>query len=176
MSNFNEKRQSEDMSMEDILASIRKYVSDEEGKTTSSSEENQVEEHDDLPIPAENVIKLSESNVISEERQPTIKLHARNENYNPDTYEEKSTLAMEVDTPHVVKKQSGGPFDKLADALKSYGKPKEKVTKQAGISDITLEQFLSEIAARVIEDWAEKNLRKISEEIVVREIEKIKSE
>lgn len=126
----------EDMSMEDILSSIRKYVSEENTVTNNNDNKQQVEEID------EPVINLDANSVLMQE-------------------EEKQAIEK-------------GPFNKLTEALKTYNKPK----KQTGSTDLNMsvDQFLREIVEGYIQKWADKNLQHIVESIVLKEIEKIKSE
>lgn len=126
----------EDMSMEDILSSIRKYVSEENTVTNNNDNKQPVEEID------EPVINLDANSVLMQE-------------------EEKQAIEK-------------GPFNKLTEALKTYNKPK----KQTGSTDLNMsvDQFLREIVEGYIQKWADKNLQHIVENIVLKEIEKIKSE
>ncbi|MDR3031167.1 MAG: DUF2497 domain-containing protein [Holosporales bacterium] len=172
MVSFSDK--DEEMSMEDILASIRKYVSEEDENKKSSSADQKKE----LNFSEQgNVIKLEQSHVLNSDnsmKQITDLPPAEEQ----DFYEEKSDLAEQVVTPLHNEKKSSSPFSKLTDAIKSYGKNNtlNKSEETVGSSNLTIDQFLSEIASQVIQKWADANLRKVVEEIVMKEIEKIKSE
>lgn len=182
MANFNNTN--EEMSMEDILSSIRKYVSEEDAKKSAPNSQTNYPE----PAPEifrslspenETVISLDESHIIDRqyhspaEHFPDIRTVASSAT--PMTYEEKSDLAEEVVLTAPKKNNKSGPFDKLTDALKSYGKSKTQ-NESYNTNSPTIDQFLASIAAQQIGKWIDENLQKITEEIVMREIEKIKSE
>ncbi len=163
----------EEMSMEDILSSIRKYVSeeDERKETDSSISKHSEEEHDN---DTDSVIKLQESNIVSPisvENSADISPTESAVSYN-----EKSTLSENVvNTPQPIIKKN--PFGQLADALTSYGKNKNSLKSQGKKeSSPTIEQFFTAITEKMIEKWIKENLNGIVEKIVIQEIEKMKSE
>ena len=163
MVNFSDKN--EEMSMEDILASIRKYVSEEDEAKKENKPTNQKDVSE-----SDNVITLDQSHISEEEPSTAIELPHIPEQ-NQEFYEEKSTLSEQVSESPSRK----SPFGKLADTIKTYNKKAEQNIHQ-NASQLTIDKFLSEIAAQVIQKWVDANLRNIVEEIVMREIEKIKSE
>ena len=134
----------EDMSMEDILSSIRKYVSEEDlPKNNNAESENVIK-------PEANIIELDEETV------------SPNNNAAPNT-ESVAELSQ----------QDASPFNKLAEALRAYGKPKKAPALNF---NMTVDQFFTSIVESYIQKWAAENLKTIVEQIVVREIEKLKSE
>ncbi len=161
----------EEMSMEDILSSIRKYVSEEdERKNTDSiiSQHNGEEHYNDT----DSVIKLQESNIVSPvENSADIPSEESVISYN-----EKSTLSESVvNAPQLIVKKN--PFGQFADALTSYGKSKiSSKSQDKKESSPTIDQFLTAISGKMIEKWINENLNDIVEKIVIREIEKMKSE
>ena len=171
--NFSSRNPEEDMSMEDILSSIRKYVSEESERKASNEQPTQ--EIDNTPGTPERVIRLNASQLVSDdepEKVPEKKYEA------PATYNERSSLSTSVvDTieqeENTVSTKKVGPFAQLANALNSYGKAKvEKKTENS----LTVDQLFTCIAERAINDWIEKNMSDIVEQIVAREIEKMKAE
>lgn len=174
--NFSNTPSDEEMSMEDILSSIRKYVSEEdEKKNTESSISQPIEEEHYNGV--DSVIKLQESNIVS----PTSVVSSENPvNINTKepviSYEEKSTLSENVvNIPE--SKIRKNPFGQLADALTSYGKNKASSKHQdKKESSPTIDQFLTSITEKMIEKWINENLNDLVERIVTREIEKMKSE
>lgn len=162
MVNFSDKN--EEMSMEDILASIRKYVSEED---EAKREERMTTPK--APTENENVISLDESHMSEENK--IIELPQQAAEQSQDFYEEKSTLSEQV----VEAPSRKSPFGKLADTIKTYNQKAEQTMHQ-NVSQLTIDKFLSEIAEQVIQRWVDANLRNIVEEIVMKEIEKIKSE
>ena len=178
-----EKKYDYDMSMEDILSSIRKYVSDEDDKKSDKNESL------DQNMNFEDVfINLDESQIASDdeaEEDCFDESRQREEHSSHSQNIEREPVVNHVVEPqhassaqNAQKKVSGSAFNKLADALKSYGKNDVQKEEKSFLKnkDVTMTQFLTAVSGKIIEDWAEKNLRKIVEEIIVREIEKIKSE
>ena len=183
MVGFNKK--DEDMSMEDILSSIRKYVSEEDisksNKFTSSPNENK-----DI-INNDKVINLDASSVFSQDNDDNIN------NVKTSTMESDTLQRYDVDNlignnnNNIIKNntvdnnkelngtENGSPFNKLAEALKTYGK--QKKVKMSDLSyNMTVEQFLRTIVESYVQKWMDENLKKIVEQIVLKEVEKLKSE
>ncbi|MBQ7524440.1 MAG: DUF2497 domain-containing protein [Alphaproteobacteria bacterium] len=158
--NFQDSNPNDEMSMEDILSSIRKYVSEEGDKKETEPVNNDVE------VPQENVIKLDETHV-SRETDPEITPATSEPS---KIYEEQSTLSENVVS---VKPKRPSPFEQLTNALNSYGRKKSE-QKESGA--ITVEQLFSGIAERVVREWLDKNMERLVEKIVQREIEKMKAE
>lgn len=163
----------EEMSMEDILSSIRKYVSEEDERKNADSsipQHNEEEHYNDT----DSVIKLQEANIVSP-------ISVENSSDIPSeesviSYNEKSTLSESVvSAPQPAIKKN--PFGQLADALTSYGKSKiSSKSQDKKESSPTIDQFLTAISEKMIEKWINENLNDIVEKIIIREIEKMKSE
>lgn len=172
MTNFNDRK--DDMSMEDILASIRKYVAEDDSKQSSEVDaEHHVSE--DFPN-SDSVIRLNESQIASSEEEMQENLANNNEKeiYNSETYSEVSTLSMNtVDTPPPSRES---PFNKLADALNTYGKNKPQSKKDTTQETLTIDKFLENLATPIIEKWVANNIFKIVEQAVDREIQKLKND
>jgi cell pole-organizing protein PopZ len=147
------ERKSGEMSMEDILSSIRKYVSEEGGAETVGHEIPE-DPHDD------DEIRLGAEQVVN---------HAVDEVYS--------------DTPRLVGDLGGrtharvGPFDKLTDALKAYGRHGKSQPRGDSQQDsmAAIHHLFTTIASDIISQWIERNLPRITEELVMREIERLKS-
>lgn len=163
--NFSNINPEEEMSMEDILSSIRKYVSEEDEKKESRSSPSVNE----FPQSQEQVIKLDESNIVNEVA-PGSQAVKRSD---PVIYEEKSTPSGNVVLEKSPKKP--GPFDQLTNALNSYGKNKAEEAEKKK-SSITVDQLFSAIAEKIVQKWIDENLSDVVEKVVLREIEKMKSE
>jgi cell pole-organizing protein PopZ len=177
MAGYDDERQTEDMTMEDILASIRRYVSDENKKNDCPEEENTKIEFDTLGKD-EDVIELSSDSLI-ENHAEVVDLSKREvvskETEVPLTYSEKSTISREVVDQEPMEprqRREGRPFEKLTEALKMYGKPKEDTSCKRRI--ISIEEFLISVIRPVIEEWIERNMPKIVEESIEKEIQKMK--
>lgn len=171
--NFPNNSSEEEMSMEDILSSIRKYVSEEDEKNNSSSNDQLKES---IPSDGDAVIKLRESNIVSPIDSTSTQQNSEIHIKSPLTYEEKSTLAESVVAP-VEKAPKKSPFGQLADALSSYGRNKASAkAEEQKRSSPTIDEFLTKISERLVEEWINKNLNNIVTKIVIQEIEKMKSD
>ena len=170
---YTNKNPDDEMSMEDILSSIRKYVS--EDKPDENPEENKdvISGGMDNDASKDNVITLNEAQIVQDkvESQPVAKAS------DSQVYSEKSTLSAEVvsSEPSMVRKKPS-PFEQLTNALNSYGKNKLAREKSNTAGSRTVDQLFSEIAERVIQQWVNSNMETFVEKIVMREIEKIKAE
>ena len=195
MVGFNKK--DEDMSMEDILSSIRKYVSEEDisksNKFTSSPnvfpQGNNTQQDN---INNEKVINLDASNVFPQENNDTIT--SSNVESDPLQNYDIDNLTKSTNNNTFSKNNNGpsnniediinnntnvsgqnSPFNKLAEALKSYGKQKKSKTSELSYN-MTVNQFLRTIVESYVQKWMDENLKKIVEQIVLKEVEKLKSE
>ena len=174
--NFSNGNPEEDMSMEDILSSIRKYVTEESGKKEvhESAPEQRIAEE-----AKEQVISLDATHMVSDsEDAPTVTQTTVYED--PKTYHERSSLSMDVvnvSEPVIsVKSKKPGPFEQLTNALNSYGKGKTEKVQQPSENSQTVDQLFTSIAEGIIQKWVNANMEGLVEKIVMREIEKIKSE
>lgn len=169
----------DEMSMEDILSSIRRYVSEEEEKKTSDDSYSTKS----MNGPEDKVIKLDASHMVSTSQK--VEQVVENESpypEKPEVYDERSTLSSSVSdkgvkaesTPSSQRKP--GPFEQLTNALNSYGRRKQEKPAAQFCGTQTVDQFFSEIVAMVVQKWIDANMESIVEKIVMREIEKIKSE
>ena len=168
MTNMNRNSDTE-MSMEDILSSIRKYVSEDQEKT--QDEQTQEESKEEYNSTKESVISLKADQVITNE-MPSKQVESR-EHKNEAVYQERSTLSegLTNEAPEIKPKRQS-PFEQLTNALNAYGKNK----RETGIGAKTVEQLFSEIATQIIQNWVDKKMESFVERIVMREIEKIKAE
>ncbi|MDR2667309.1 MAG: DUF2497 domain-containing protein [Holosporales bacterium] len=161
-------KDNEEMSMEDILSSIRKYVSEGDNK---SQVDQQLE--NEVCCDNEKVVELNEANVVNANEADKSAINKVSSVADiPVSYEEVSTLSRSVFSE---KGKMPSPFDQLTNALNAYGKNKSDVGKQ-NKKGVTVDQLFASIAEKVIVEWVDANLRSIAEEIVLREIEKIKAE
>ncbi|MBR1944262.1 MAG: DUF2497 domain-containing protein [Alphaproteobacteria bacterium] len=183
MVGFNKK--DEDMSMEDILSSIRKYVSEEDisksNKFTSSPNETKE------VISNDKVINLDASNIFPQEnddnsnniKSGTIESEPL-QNYDIDSLINSNNHTNNnnkiIDNNKTLNEPGqNSPFNKLAEALKSYGKQKKVKINDLNYN-MTVEQFLRTIVENYVQKWMDENLKKIVEQIVLKEVEKLKSE
>jgi cell pole-organizing protein PopZ len=151
----------EDMTMDDILSSIRKYIAEEdEDNAKKTSTQDSCEQ--------DSIITLGKNDVVGIQ-----------EDADPESLPEAVNIYEEVPDRSINRLSEQlkrtGPFDKLTEALNSYGRHKDRnIDKRAGA--MTVDQLITIIAKEVIDTWVRKNLRTVVEEIVMKEIEKIKAE
>ncbi|MDR0695273.1 MAG: DUF2497 domain-containing protein [Holosporales bacterium] len=176
--NFPNKTQDEEMSMEDILSSIRKYVAEEDTKYAEKSSARTQEKLRDCQYSPDtgNTITLDEGDVISAEEPAGLPEIADN----PNIYREVSTLSQNVAPAPTEELKRGSPFEQLANALNSYGKREKKQPSSSeekkSFETMTAHQLLASLAEVFIKQWIDTNLGQIVETMVLQEIEKIKSE
>ncbi|MDR1233733.1 MAG: hypothetical protein LBJ92_01090 [Holosporales bacterium] len=178
------RRQDDEMSMEDILMSIRKYVAEEGAE---SSEKAIGKDFDDSQkyqpelssgnFKEDKVISLSGDYVVTNNDDTGSidenEIPRATAPHDSIRYTEQSDLVEDIAT---VPQKKGGPFDKLTDALKAYGKEKGDNGGRKDIEKEIIYKFIKSIAADEIKQWISDNLREIATEFVVVEIEKLKSE
>ena len=164
--NYNEKGSKDEMSMEVILSSIRKYVAEDDGQ---DADKKASEASSSSCSSTEDVISLSASQV----KEDTVSGHTDESLEDLSVYQERSTLSTGVVTNNdedYRKRQS--PFEQLTNALNAYGKHKREGSAGAK----TVDQLFSEIAERIVQRWVDVKMESFVEKIVMREIEKIKAE
>jgi cell pole-organizing protein PopZ len=160
MTNFNKDDKNDDMSIEDILASIRKYVVDD-GENNQSKDEQQQDTSTDIN---QNgiVINLEKSQISEPDNSEQQEMES----------EESSTI-MYTKSEILASNTSTNPIGKLTNALKSYGSTKKQ---DKSPEMLTIDKFLEKVATPMIEKWLENNMEQIVERMVDREIEKLKNE
>lgn len=174
MSNF---KQEEEMSMEDILSSIRRYVSEDEGGKVNPYSQ------DSYPIVAEepksNKKKDTDDDVISLGQEDVADVTIDSDSVIIPNNVENDQQSVNVDTKkmHInqthVSQTSENSFNKLAEALKSFGK--QKKTNELSLN-MTVEQFFRSVTESYLQKWMNANLKKIVDDAIRREIEQLKSE
>lgn len=145
----------QDMSMDDILASIRSYVAEgqnlpkSEAKTSNNS----------------NIIQLTEEVIPIEtiSIQPTMVSSVTtqiSEQANNPMYSEPKVA------PNPFKTFKENPFIRLEDEIKS---------SEPASPTISADDLLNQLASPLIKSWLDQNLRKIVEEIVQKEIDRMRN-
>lgn len=173
----------EDMSMEEILASIRKYVSEE----TTAKETDRFQD----------TAKVMDSpyRTEAEVRSPRRVVDDSDAEFAPSNSFETSSLFAEEDvTPKIeefaVTKETlktkpmmqdlhvesepvfatSNPFAKLAEATKIKETPKPTATAATGV---TLDQLVGDLARPMIQKWIDQNMATVVEKMVAQEIAKM---
>jgi cell pole-organizing protein PopZ len=177
----------EDMSMEEILASIRKYVSEEppvkeaerpleasplsespyrpEGVRRSSSPTNA--SRAEVPVFAPKNSFEDSSLFVTSSSEPSEEDYAITREtlnsrppLNESIYETKTTAAQH------------NPFAKLAEATKKEALSSE-APSAAGKMNLTLDQLIGDLAKPMIQRWIDQNLSQLVEKMVADEIAKM---
>ncbi len=177
-------KQSDEMSMEDILSSIRKYVADEKHTDTLETSENS--ERADQPNDEyntsdsnfeDNVITLGQEDVAdhsvtakrASDDDIVLGASTTDTNYNNLSPEENPASSYS----RAVEGNGGSPFNKLAEALKTYNSRKKNIELNLKMS---MEQFYRTVTENYLQKWMDANLKKTVDEMVRKEIEKLKQE
>lgn len=172
--NYTNKNTDDEMSMEDILSSIRKYVSeDKESESNQDEHKEKMTGEPEYDVAKDNVISLNETQIVPDESK-TTPTAPKSESL---VYHEKSTLSAGVTTSDgTIPQKKSSPFEQLTNALHSYGKNKLNKAQSNFSGSRTVDQLFSEIAEKVIQQWVDSKMESFVEKIVMREIEKIKAE
>lgn len=153
----------QDMSMDDILASIRSYVS--EGQTLPKSNATFSQEKNSY---ATEVVQLTDEVIPIE----TISLAATQPSFTPITPVEKPITAQNPTYPNPQPAQnpfqtsvSDNPFSRLQSEI---------VASIPATPKLSPDELLNQLATPLIKNWLDQNLRKIVESIVEKEIERMR--
>lgn len=142
----------QDMSMDEILASIRSYVAEGQNLPKSSAE-TQAAQEDKETLPNARVIQLTEEVIPIQ----TIDLQMSTSKVSPVLLTEK-----EIE----VKAQSfENPFNRLRSEIKA---------STPAPANPSVDDLLNQLATPLIKNWIDQNLKKIVETIVEKEIERIR--
>lgn len=156
----------QEMSMDDILASIRSYVS--EGQTCSKNE--------DAPyLPSEKksydpeVIQLTDEIIPIE----TISIQSTSSSFSSLAPAEKTSIDRNIAHPNSQSsssffqssKSTDNPFNRLQNEI---------VANTQTPTNLSSDELLSQLAMPLIKNWLDQNLRKIVEDIVEKEIERMR--
>ena len=160
----------QDMSMDDILASIRSYVS--EGQTYSKNDAApflSTEEIAEKKAYDAEVIQLTDEVIPIE----TISIQATSSSFSSLTPVERSlaepnpTYSNSQPAPNLFQnsKNADNPFNRLQSKI---------VASSQTPTSLSSDELLSQLATPLIKNWLDQNLRKIVEEIVEKEIERMR--
>jgi cell pole-organizing protein PopZ len=170
----------DEMSMEEILASIKKYVSPDEGivlQNNSSSEESYLPSgFTSRPFSVDSgqgkVIELTGAQIVRSDADDISQFVPKSSDQKSETkpFFSATLPRKESNEKEVKKSTTSRPFEKLSSVVNGY----EKNLKKQGCTSV-FEQFFAELALPEIKKWIENNMPQIVEKMVEKEIEKIKS-
>jgi cell pole-organizing protein PopZ len=166
MVKFDKDHERDEMSIEDILASIRKYVTNGDNDVSQQQDEQPQQDAASYLNDEVTVVDLEQSQVMNQKTadEESVLLNENVAETNSQVIFSESTFNTEAPV---------NPFGKLTNALKSYGHPK-KQNKQ--LECLTIDKFLENLAVPIIETWLNNNLERIVEQKVDENIEKIKND
>jgi cell pole-organizing protein PopZ len=180
----------DEMSMEEILASIRKYVGEGQGKTSSTGPKNN---NMDLPEKKKN----SDLNSPKTEEKKIFHLGNIDELSTQKNSNKESKLNSAPINPTHNSYHQSSPFDALEEFVSVKKKiqddfyhspaPKKDAQKQEPYQvqeflisiiqpaiDAWCEKNMHHLSKSIIHEWCDKNIRKIAEDMIKTEIDKIK--
>lgn len=175
----------DEMTMEEILASIRRYVSEEESepKTHLRHEEDEEEsvykkaKKTETPTLRKEPLEMDITTKTSKgTRTSSIpKIEPRTLNTNQDIYlnqEEKHPYEEEQEQEEELTAQStisasAAALSRLMEATKSTKAIRESST------GLTLDQLIAELTKPMVKDWLDRNLPSLVEKLVSQEIQKM---
>jgi cell pole-organizing protein PopZ len=160
----------QDMSMDDILASIRNYVS--EGQTYSKNDAApflSTEKIAEKKSYDAEVIQLTDEVIPIE----TISLQATSSSFTSLTPVERSQAERNPVYPNPQpapnlfqnSRKADNPFNRLKNEI---------VASTQTPTSLSSDELLSQLATPLIKNWLDQNLRKIVEDIVEKEIERMR--
>lgn len=177
--------QQQEPSMEEILASIRRIISEDsdEGKAAASAadEEAPIEDAEDdvleltEVVPDDESVEIEEPTVVeeptilaAEERdEPTV---IEEETYDDGEEEdEEPTTVAEEESEALI---SEAPAAQAADAIAGLMARVQSST-QIGNRDLTIEQLTKDLLRPLLKEWLDANLPGLVERIVTDEIERV---
>ncbi len=183
----NVQHNDDDMSMEEILASIRKYVSEEtplkeverplEPSARSDSpyrtEGTAPSGHHQAPKPQEAPVFAPKNSFEESSLFATSSSHPGGDDYavtretlRTRTSSPEEATGSKSDTP------AHNPFAKLAEATKKEALAPEAASA-AGKTNVTLDQLIADLAKPMIQRWIDQNLSQLVEKMVADEIAKM---
>lgn len=167
-------------SIEEILASIRQIISDDD---EDSNEENEVVE-DPVRHKTDDVLELTEEDLAEQEPEPEEEEEPESEEETPesppieidmrDVVQENRQEVPPLESPKPV------PSDILSSnaqsaALSSIGKLKSRmpIERSRSYDGVTLEDIVRELLHPMLREWMDDNLPPMVERIVQKELEKL---
>ena len=147
----------QDMSMDDILASIRSYVS--EGQNLPKSEATATSSN------TNNVIQLTDEIIAIETitLQPSITPLPPASNHVMDPLQ-NTMYSQSKSAQDPFNLSQGNPFNRLASEISASVVPPHT---------LSADDLLNQLASPLIKSWLDQNLRKIVEETVQKEIDRM---
>lgn len=168
----------DDMSMEEILASIRKYVAEETPNKVSASAQNLTSSDISSPYRTETAKpQTSTARPTTHSEEPTFSPTNSFEDSSLftaptiDSMTEEYPVTRETFNQKTAETPSQNPFAKLAEiSKKDISSATAQATEKSGL---TLDQLIADLAKPMIQKWVDQNLSRIVEKMIADEIAKM---
>lgn len=142
----------QDMSMDEILASIRSYVAEGQNLPKSTADSHDKQNHEISP--SAKVIQLTEEIIPIQ----TVDLQMSSANTSPIVLAEKENIKVKSHSFE-------NPFDLLQNEIKA---------STIAPAHLSVDDLLNQLATPLIKNWIDQNLKKIVETVVEKEIERMR--
>jgi uncharacterized protein len=172
--------QQHEPSMEEILASIRRIISEDTDEDTPDTKSERPAEVADEPAVAEeeddDVLELTE--VLPDEPEPVEEEPVMAVEEEEDERDEPTVLEEEEDEPTILVEDesdaiiSPAPAAQAADAIAGLMARVQSSTR-LGDADLTIEQLTKDLLRPLLKEWLDANLPDMVERIVREEIERV---
>lgn len=170
------KRDDDEMSMDDILASIRRYVADETSTEPMDKLSSSLDQGTAFPE------RESHQKAFFDESAPEV-IHLTEKKESSNSFESSFAGINERDKHHDLKAShetlvsekaqtiSSNAFSRLAETARSS--PASFKNSSFEGNNMTLDQLISELARPMIKQWLDTHLPSLVESLVNKEIERI---
>ena len=152
--------QEQDPSIEEILASIRQIISDDDEEETEGAAKTSAPAKEETPEPIQEPIQEAESDDAFELTSSMKVAEEALERTQPDEFPED--VAKEIFTEPAAAATVGA-FSKLS----------ENVALSAYTDNITLEDIVKDMLRPMLREWIDSNMPRIVEVLVEKELEKL---
>lgn len=154
--------QTTEPSMEEILSSIRRILSTEEGTKTKTEEKlsEVVAQKENLEPKTDDVMELTQDMLCEEEKEPKQPSEP-----NPDQFDNSDMELLSEATLQA----SADRLNNLTERLISDKKP----TYNTSASEQTVEDFVASLLRPYLKEWLDAHLPALVERIVSKEVERL---
>lgn len=185
----------EEMSMDEVLASIRKYVADDSNNPLNhslkvSADHQQKKNDDDVLVltdefiepgvpnkpefqdkPVVDTRRWDDQNFTSEPSRRTNDFDFSNDSFSKPTSVPREEIPMNTEISGKTLSDATNAFSRLAEFSKNPTQQNSSASTTSGT--ITLDHLISELARPMIKQWLDNHLATLVETLVSKEIEKI---
>ncbi|MHA1558568.1 MAG: PopZ family protein [Alphaproteobacteria bacterium] len=166
-----EKKSGEEVSMDEILASIKRYVSSDEksesGFRVKEEKENDINDTADTSddTDSDDIIHLTDSS--PEASKDMNEAEEMEDVQHAEESKEPDLLSPEL------QESTKEAFSRLADSFKSCSLHELQDNNKKESKAITIEKFVETLASPLIKEWLDTNLSNIVESLIKKEIQRV---